>query len=86
MIPNAVSRVSERMTAIPVFERQLMEAGLNVMDIHVPEESLVHKDLYLDANAPFNETFRNSDSAWSLATDEELQAGLSWWKRSVETG
>ena len=80
LIPNAASRVAERMTAIPVFQKQIKEATLTTISIDVPLEPLMRKDLYLDANAPFNETFRNSDSTWSLASEEELQSGLEWWK------
>ena len=39
-----------------------------------------------DANGPFNESFRKSDSTWTLATEEELKAGLDWWKRMIDTG
>ena len=86
IIPNAASRVSQRLTALPVFEDQVTQAGLTIADINVPSEPLMRKDLYLDVNAPFEEKFRNGDSAWSLATESELQAGISWWKRMVETG
>ena len=68
LIPNSASRVAERMTALPVFKKQLTQAGLTTMAIDVPSEPLMRKDLYLDVNAPFNEKFRNSDSCWSLST------------------
>ena len=55
--------------------------------IDVPSETLWRdKDLYLDANAPFQETYRNSDSTWALASPEELQSGLEWWKEIVDSG
>ena len=32
------------------------------------------------------EVFRNGDSTWSLALDEELDAGLKWWKGEIDAG
>ena len=74
------------MTAIPVFEQQIMQAGMDIIDINVPADPLMSKELYLDINAPFEEKFRNSDSTWSLATEHELTSGIAWWKRMVDTG
>ena len=36
--------------------------------------------------APLSETFRKSDSTWSLATPVELKAGLAWWKQMHKDG
>ena len=74
------------MTAIPVFEQQLTTADLSITSVSIPEQPLMQKELYLDINAPFTENFRKSDSTWSLATESELQAGLAWWKKQVESG
>ena len=43
-------------------------------------------DKYLDRNGPFDEKFRQADSTWALATPEELEAGLAWWKEQIEAG
>ena len=32
------------------------------------------------------EVFRNGDSTWSLALEEELDAGLKWWKGEIDAG
>ena len=52
----------------------------------VPDEPLMKLELYLDINGPFNELYRKSDSKFSLATEQELEVGLAWWKKKVESG
>ena len=39
-----------------------------------------------DANGPFSESFRKSDSTWTLASEDELKSGLDWWKRMIDNG
>ena len=72
LIPFACNRCAARYTAIPMFEQQLAESGLNLVNVDVPEEPLMKLDLYLDVNGPFNEVFRKSDSKFSLASEKEL--------------
>jgi len=36
--------------------------------------------------APFEEQFRNCDSTWSLASSDELAAGLAWWQQMHDDG
>lgn len=86
IIPTAVSKVAARMTNVPVFEAQLAKAGLELKSVDAIEEPLMKMEHYSDLNAPFSETFRKGDSSWSLATKEELDAGLAWWKRQIDSG
>jgi len=39
-----------------------------------------------DVTGPFSESFRKSDSTWTLATEDELKSGLDWWKRQIDNG
>lgn len=80
LIPNGAARVAERMTPLPVFKKQIEKAGLTLASVDVPQEPLIPLKAYLDINAPFSENFRKSDSTWTLATEDELKAGLDWWK------
>jgi len=86
LIPNAASRCAERMTPLPVFEAQLETAGLSFINSEASDELLIPEEVYWDANGPFDENYRKSDSTWTLASEEELQAGLKWWKRMIENG
>lgn len=56
------------------------------MDALSQVEPLVQIDKYLDAGAPFDPAFRASDSTWSLASAEELEAGLAMWRRKIDAG
>ena len=40
LIPNAATRVAERMTPIPVFQTQLEKVGLTFVQNDIPEEPL----------------------------------------------
>ena len=54
--------------------------------VDIPEDPLVQLDAYLELEGPFSEQFRNSDSTWSLATEQELEAGLEWWRGMLDRG
>ena len=41
---------------------------------------------YTDVNGPLAAVYRNGDSTWSLATEAELAAGLTWWKAEIAAG
>ena len=86
LIPQAATRVAERMTPLPVFQEQLQRAGLAFLKNDLPEEPLYPRNCLFDVNAPFSESFRKSDSTWTLASEDELKAGLDWWKRMIDEG
>ena len=69
-----------------MFEQYVNKAGMSITAMDIPPEPLARLDLYLDKNGPFSEQFRNMNSTWSLATDVELEAGLDWWTKMVESG
>ena len=48
--------------------------------------ALVREDLYLNIEAPFDPLFRKADSTWALATEEELEKGLTWLRAKIEAG
>ena len=56
------------------------------MQNDIPEEPLYPRQMLTDANGPFSESFRKSDSTWTLASEDELKAGLDWWKRMIDNG
>ncbi len=54
--------------------------------VDVADETLMPKAQYLDINAPFEQLYRNCDSTWAAASEEELEAGLAWWRTMIEEG
>ena len=83
VIPKAAGILSSR---FPDALHQILDAGLKVTATDIPEGTNIRKEKYLDINGPFSEEFRKADSCWSLATEEELKAALSWWKEQIEAG
>ena len=83
LIPKAAERLGSRS---PDTERQIEGAGLKITTTDIPGDTLFKKEKYFDLNGPFHEEYRNADSVWSLATKEELEAALSWWKEQLEGG
>ena len=69
-----------------MFTRQLANAGLQTHSIDVPDAPLMKLEAYLDLNGPFGQLYRDGDSTWSLATPEELEAGLDWWQSMHDAG
>ena len=80
LIPQAAAICSARFPSIEMFKNMLANAGLEMVEVDIPEDPLVQLDAYLELEGPFSEQFRNSDSTWALATEEELEAGLQWWR------
>ena len=86
LIPQASNMVGTMAPGIPLLKQQLSNAGLTIAAIDTIKESTMNADKYLDRNGPFDEKFRQTDSTWALATPEELEAGLAWWKEQIEAG
>jgi ubiquinone/menaquinone biosynthesis C-methylase UbiE len=86
IIPQASSIVAARFNGVPVFTAQLEAAGLTGVTWDVPDVPLMAPDAYADIQGPFSKVFRDGDSTWSAATEEELAAGLAWWKAEIAAG
>ena len=61
-------------------------AGFGDFSSAIPPEPLVRLDKYLDIEGPFNQAFRNADSTWSLATEDELKTGLAMLRAKIDAG
>lgn len=83
LIPKAAETLASR---LPDMQHQLVDTGLKIAATDVPGDTHLENEKYLDINGPFSEEFRKADSQWSLATTEELEAALSWWKDQIEAG
>lgn len=86
LIPAAAETLAARFPTLPAIEEMLAAQGLGEMRSSVPCDPLVCKELYLDVEGPFKESFRNGDSTWSLATPEELEKGQAWLREKIDKG
>lgn len=86
IIPQASSIVASRFNGEPTFISQLEKAGFNVLSWDINEETLMTYKEYSDIMGPFSKIYRDGDSTWSVASDEELRTGLEWWKNEIKHG
>ena len=73
LIPNAVGRIAKRFPPIEIISSMLKEVGFHRVGIVVPVNAVLQGENYLDPMGPLKKDFRDGDSTWSLATDEELE-------------
>ncbi len=76
LIPDAVSRIAQRMPPIACITEKLDQAGFCFGGIVVPIHAVMQGDNYLDPEGPLKPTYRNGDSTWSLAKEAELEQVL----------
>jgi ubiquinone/menaquinone biosynthesis C-methylase UbiE len=86
IIPNAAAVVAARFQGEAVFTAQLEAAGLADVIWDVPDVPLMSMQEYVKIDGPFSKVYRDGDSTWSAAGEEELEAGLKWWDGMVKSG
>lgn len=77
LIPQAARRLQKRFIPLPKLAELLAEFGFR----HIAEQALgdvvLQGDAYFEPHGPLRAAWRNGDSAWSLASKEELAQALS---------
>ncbi|HDN25879.1 MAG TPA: methyltransferase domain-containing protein, partial [Thioploca sp.] len=73
LIPEAVGRIAKRFPPIEIMTSMLKEVGFHKVGIVVPVNAVLQGGNYLDPMGPLKKDFRDGDSTWSLATNEELK-------------
>jgi ubiquinone/menaquinone biosynthesis C-methylase UbiE len=73
LIPEAVGRIAKRFPPIEIIRTMLKEVGFHKVGIVVPVNTVLQGKNYLDPMGPLKKDFRDGDSTWSLATNEELE-------------
>ena len=76
LIPQAVDRIAVRFPPIAMIEAGLLEAGFHFVGRLVPLHEVLQGQGYLDPQGPLKKSYRDGDSTWSLAEQEELDAAL----------
>ncbi len=88
LIPKAAERLAERLparfAADGVLEAMGREVGLTCGGVVVPVSEVLQGEDYLDPSGPLSKNYRDGDSTWALATEEELQNGLSRLRGMIE--
>ncbi len=76
VIPEAMNRVAKRFPPLVTITSILEEVGFRLGGKIVSVDAVLQGDNYLDPEGPLKQAYRDGDSTWSLATEEELSAGL----------
>ena len=86
LIPGAMERMGRRYLSVAGMEQLLSSVGFVATGTAVPLGEVLQARNYLDLQGPLDEAWRRSDSAWSLARDDELQAGLDRLRAMLDAG
>lgn len=76
LIPEAIKKVTKRFPPLDTINSMLKEVGFNLGGKIVPVDAVLQGDNYLDEEGPLNKAYRDGDSTWALATEEELETAL----------
>ena len=52
------------------------ETGFEGIDRNVPADAVLQGEEYFDATGPLKSSWRDGDSSWNLASDEELARAI----------
>jgi len=80
LIPIAVEKISQRFPTLEGLETQLRDTGFEVGRRQICYDPL-QGDGYFNPKGPFEKSYRDGDSTWSLAGEKELAAGLQQLQR-----
>jgi ubiquinone/menaquinone biosynthesis C-methylase UbiE len=76
LVPLAADALRRRYAPLDVLEQAAKATGLESTQRMVPVDAVLQGPSYFDGRSPLDPGWRNGDSAWSLASAEELTAAL----------
>ena len=77
LIPQAARRLKERFIPLPKLAEFLVELGFRHMFQQALGDVVLQGETYFESHGPLRAAWRNGDSAWSLASKEELAQALT---------
>lgn len=77
LIPEAMERVAKRYAPLDLMASMLQEVGFRFGGRVVPVDGILQGENYLDPNGPLHKQYRDGDSTWTLATQEELDRAIA---------
>lgn len=86
LIPDAIDRLASRYVPVETLLHMLAELGLRVGEPQVPLDEVFFGARYWDPDGPFQQSWRNGDSVWSLTSEEELAAALAELRERYAVG
>lgn len=72
LIPEAIEKIIKRSPSLDMLTQIMEESGFERIDRVVPTDAVLQGDDYFEATGPLKPSWRDGDSTWNLASDEEL--------------
>jgi SAM-dependent methyltransferase len=86
LLPRAAREVRRRYPRLHDLAHHLEEAGFVHVGNAVPTEAILQGDAYLDAAGPLRADWRDGDSSWALASEEEIGAAIERVRAATARG
>lgn len=77
LIPEAVERIAKRFPPLDLMASMLQAVGFRFGGKVVPVDVTLQNENYLDPTGPLQKHYRDGDSTWTLATQEELDRAIA---------
>ncbi|MDY6805106.1 MAG: class I SAM-dependent methyltransferase [Cyanobacteriota bacterium] len=85
-IPEAMERVAKRYPPLDMMASMLQAVGFRFGGKVVPVDGILQGENYLDPTGPLHKHYRDGDSTWTLATEEELERAMAQVQRMDRDG
>ncbi len=86
LFANAYQRCEQRHIPLSVLATLLAECGFTHRGNIVPTDAVMQGDSYWDGTGPLRKEWRDGDSAFALATEQELEQACSEIRRLEQAG
>ena len=86
LFANAIERIARRHISIARLTELLREHGFRHRGNFVPTDAVFQGDSYFEPTGPLRKEWRDGDSVFALATEDELESGCSRIREMEEQG
>jgi hypothetical protein len=86
LLPRAAREVRRRYPRLRELTHKLEEAGFTHVGNAVPTKAVLQGDAYLDGAGPLSAEWRDGDSSWALASEDEVAAALERVRTATARG
>ena len=83
LIPDAIDRLVRRFIPLPLLEKSMIEAGLELGGRLVSLDEVLQGESYLDPRGPARREWRDGDSLWALVNESEMAGVLAEIERML---
>ena len=77
IIPEAMTAYKHRYPKLKHLEALLSQMGISDFEHYIEVDEVLQGESYFDPKGPFNKTYRDADSNWTLVSPDELESALN---------